>query len=120
MCTECENVKYGDTCFASCPEGTFADNGECTSCDAQCDGSCNGMESCDIVLLMLAKFTGFIDTGPTASDCHTCKYFSMNGQCVNECAEGMWVDPATPKICQYCHELCSGGCDGHGPDHCMR
>ncbi len=63
MCTECENVKYGDTCFASCPEGTFAADGECTSCDAQCDGSCNGMECCDSVVLMLAVLTVLLTQG---------------------------------------------------------
>lgn len=57
--------------------------------------------------------------GPTNKDCLSCERYALGRTCVESCsAPGIYY--GTDKLCDYCHEECSGSCNGPGPGNCTQ
>ncbi|XP_071941004.1 epidermal growth factor receptor-like [Antedon mediterranea] len=95
-CYECESFKLegeeGSRCVNSCntSRGEYhSSNKTCGLCDKQCDGTC---------------------TGPSSSECLSCRNFKDGDKCKEECPEYKYPD--ADKVCRPCHKDCVLGCTG--------
>ncbi|XP_075257220.1 receptor tyrosine-protein kinase let-23-like isoform X4 [Convolutriloba macropyga] len=91
---------------------TIMNIGEVASAD-----QCDNLPKCD---KQCAKVGGKQACwGPGPDMCFKCRNYDFNNKtCVETCdPEKAFVDG---KMCESCHEECSGGCQGRGPENCSK
>ncbi|KCV71545.1 serine/threonine protein kinase [Fonticula alba] len=130
---------HGSSCVASCPEGTFPEEGACSHCSGRC-ATCSGPLSthcltCPTDWVLQADGTCLPDPCPTCGDCadidcQSCsptnpgvclicgagQLLLPDGTCVAACPSGMYMAPSG-DACLPCHGTCAE-CSSHRSNSC--
>eukprot|EP00047_Mylnosiga_fluctuans_P004265 m.233535 g.233535 ORF g.233535 m.233535 type:complete len:1481 (-) comp12531_c0_seq1:233-4675(-) len=131
---------YNGACVPRCPVSTYADDGVCVPCDAQCLNGCSGAGPANCTSCRIANLSGtcvaacpaltYLSSmgqcqpcdsqcqqcsGPGPSACTVCVGSRLEGRCVAACPTNAYT---AGQECKSCHPLCSS-CSGPLSTDCL-